>query len=328
MRAAVVERYGPPEVVQIREVPTPVPGDNGILVRIHATTVNSGDVRVRGLNVPGGPVFAFLMRLSLGFSRPKQAVGGFEAAGEVVAVGEKVRGFKPGDRVVGSHSFTFGLHAEYAVFNEGSADAVALIPDGLGYAEAVSVLFGGMTALMFFEKCGLKAGETILINGASGAVGVHSVQFARHLGAEVTAVCSSANADLVRSLGANHVVAYDREDFTRNGKTYDVIMDNHGNAPFSRVKGSLKPGGRFLLVIFDTLGEFIAAKFNRQVVEVSESDSAMTSASFARLMDLTSRGILRPVIDRVFPFDEIVEAHRLVDSGRKRGSVVVAVAAS
>jgi NADPH:quinone reductase-like Zn-dependent oxidoreductase len=325
MRAAVIERYGPPEAVVIREVPTPVPGDNDILVRIHATTVNSGDARVRALHVPGGPLFSMLMRLSLGFKAPKNPIGGFEAAGEVVSVGANVTGIKPGDRVAGSHGFRFGLHAEYATFDERAGDAIALIPEGVSYEEAVSVLFGGMTALMFFNKGKLKAGESILINGASGAVGTMAVQLAKHLGAEVTAVCSSRNAELVRSLGADHVVAYDREDFAKKGKTYEVIMDNHGNAPFSRVKSSLKLGGRFLLVIFDKLSEFVAAKWTRQVIEVTEADGAMTSEAFAQLLALTARGVLKPVIDSTYPFERIAEAHARVDSNRKRGSVVVTV---
>lgn len=321
MKAAVIGRYGPPEVVMLREVPMPVPGDDDVLVRAHATTVNSGDARVRGINVPGGPAFAFLMRLSLGFNAPKQPVGGFEMAGEVTAVGRNVSRFKVGDRVVGSHGFKFGLHAEYAVF--GKDDALALIPEGVGYETAVAIMFGGTTALMFFDKCGLKPGESILINGASGAVGVMAVQIARHLGAEVTAVCSAANGDAVRALGSDHVIAYDREDFTRNGKTYDVIMDNHGNAPFSRVRGSLKPGGRHLLVIFEKLGTFVSAKWNKQVIEVSESDNAFTPDVYAKLLDLTARGAIHPVIDSTFAFADIAEAHRRVDTGRKVGSVIV-----
>jgi NADPH:quinone reductase-like Zn-dependent oxidoreductase len=321
MRAAVIERYGPPEVVVLREMPKPVPGDDDILVRIHAVTVNSGDARVRALRVPGGMGFA--MRLSLGFNGPKQPISGFEGAGEVEAVGRNVTKFKPGDRVVGSHGFKFGLHAEYVTFAE--TGALAVIPDGLSYEHAVAVMFGGMTAVMFFRKCGLKAGESILINGASGAVGTMAVQIAKHMGAEVTGVCGTKNAELVRSLGADHVIAYDREDFTKNGKTYDVIMDNHGNAPFSRVKGSLKPGGRFLLVIFENLWEFIAAKWTKQVIEAQESDNAMTSETAAYLLDLTARGVIRPVIDSTFPFEQIVEAHRRVDSGHKAGSVVVQI---
>jgi NADPH:quinone reductase-like Zn-dependent oxidoreductase len=324
MRAAVVERYGPPEVVTLREVAKPVPREDEVLVRARATTVNSGDARVRGINVPGGPLFAFLMRLNLGFNAPKQPIGGFEMAGEVEAVGRDVTAFKPGDRVVGSHAFKFGLHQEYTTFGPG--DALARIPDGVSYEDAVAVMFGGTTAEMFFRKCNLRAGQSILINGASGAVGTMSVQLAKLAGAEVTAVCSSANAALVRSLGADHVIAYDREDFIANGKTYDTIMDNHGNAPFSRVKGSLKPGGKHLLVIFERLGDFVAAKRNKQVIEASEDDKPFNSAIYAHLLDLVARGEIRAVIDAVYSFEDIVEAHRRVDSGRKAGSVVLTFA--
>jgi NADPH:quinone reductase-like Zn-dependent oxidoreductase len=295
--------------------------EDEVLVRARATTVNSGDVRVRGLNVPGGPVFAFLMRLNLGFNGPKQPVGGFELAGEVEAVGRDVTAFKVGDRVVGSHAFRFGLHQEYATF--GPDDALARIPDRVSYEDAVAIMFGGTTAEMFFRKCGLKAGDAILINGASGAVGTMAVQLAKLAGAEVTAVCSAANAERVRPLGADHVIAYDREDFATNGKTYDFIMDNHGNAPFSRVKSSLKPDGKHLLVIFETLGTFVSAKRNDRVIEASEDDKPFSSATYAHLLDLAARGGIRAVIDSVYPFEDIVEAHRRVDTGRKVGSVVV-----
>ncbi len=319
MRAAVVERYGPPEVVQIREVPTPVPGDDEILVRITATTVNSGDARVRGLRVPRG--MGLMMRFALGFSGPKQKVLGFEAAGIVEAVGARVSKFKPGDRVVGSHGFKFGLHAEYATFTE--ADALVPIPAGLSDEEAVSVLFGGSTARYFLQRGKLKAGERLLINGASGAVGVYAIQLAKHLGARVTAVCSAANADFVRALGADEVIAYDREDFARSGKTYDVIMDNHGNAPYARVKHMLAPGGRFLLVIGD-LWQMIEAKWSPQVVPSGDNDAdAVNVEAYGALLGLAAKGVIKPVIDQVFAFERIVEAHRLVDSGRKRGSAVV-----
>jgi NADPH:quinone reductase-like Zn-dependent oxidoreductase len=321
MKAAVVGRYGPPEVVTLQEVPKPAPREDEVLVRARATTVNSGDARVRGITVPGGPVFAFLMRLNLGFNGPKQPIGGFEMAGEVEAVGANVTAFKPGDRVVGSHRFRFGLHQEYATF--GSGDVLARIPDGVSYEDAVAVLFGGTTSVMFFRACGLKAGDTILINGASGSVGAMAVQIAKHRGAEVTAVCSSANAEFLRSLGADQVIAYDREDFTKNGKTYDFIMDNHGNAPFSRVKGSLKPDGKQLMVIFEKLSTFAAAKRNEQVVEIAQDDDAWSSETYAQLLDLVAHGALRPVIDTVLPFGQIAEAHRRVDTGRKVGSVVL-----
>ena len=319
MRAAVVERYGPPDVVEIREVPTPVPGEDEILVRIRATTVNSGDARVRALRVPRG--MALMMRLAMGWSGPKQKVLGFEGAGEVEAVGAKVTQFKPGDRVLASHGFKFGLHAEYANFTE--KDAIVHIPEGLGYEDAVAIPFGGSTAKWFFKAGALKAGDRLLINGASGAVGVMALQLARHLGAEVTAVCSSANVERVRSLGADHVVAYDREDFTRSGKVYDVIMDTHGNAPFARVRHMLAPDGRFLMVIGD-LWETIRGKWQKPVVASGTDDSeAVNKEAYSDLLDLAVKGVIRPVIDSTYPFGQIVEAHRRVDGGHKVGSVVV-----
>ena len=320
MRAAVIDRYGPPEVVQILDVPEPDCGAEDILVRITATTVNSGDARVRGLRVPRG--MTLMMRLSLGWNGPKQRIAGFEAAGVVEQVGARVTRFKAGDRVVGSHGFKFGLHAEYATFTE--ADALVKIPEGVSDEDAVSILFGGSTARAFFEKGALKRGERLLINGASGAVGVFAVQLAKHAGAEVTAVCSAKNEGLVRSLGADHVIAYDREDFTRNGRTYDVVMDNHGNAPFARVKHMLAPGGRFLMVIGD-LFQMMQGKFNKQVVDSPAETDAVNAQAYETLIDLLAKGIIRPVVDHVYPFDEIVAAHRRVDSGHKVGTVVVSV---
>ena len=224
--------------------------------------------------------------------------------------------------MVASHGFKFGLHAEYATFTE--ADAITRIPEGLGYEEAVAMLFGGATSLLFFREGRLRAGESLLVNGASGAVGVMAVQIAKHLGAEVGRL-QLGQCRVVRSLGADHVIAYDREDFTQSGKTYDVIMDNHGNAPFARVKGSLKPGGRFLLVIFERLGEMLSAKWTKAVISVDENETAISAGTYAELLDLAARGIIRPVIEKVYPFEEIAEAHRRVDSGHKVGSLVVAV---
>jgi len=321
MRAAIIERYGPPEVVVIREVPTPVPNEDEILVRITTTTVNSGDARVRGLRVPRG--MSLMMRFALGFNGPKQQIGGFEAAGVVEAVGSRVTKFRPGDRVVGSHGFKFGLHAEYATFLE--TDAVVPIPAGLSDEDAVAVLFGGSTARFFLAKAGLTTGQRVLINGASGAVGVYAVQLAKRLGAEVTGVCSEGNAEFVRSLGADHGFAYDREDFTRSGHSYDVIMDNHGNAPYPRVKHMLAPGGRFLMVIGDLWG-MISAKWQKPVIAAGDdNEEAVSQEAYAELLALVAAGELRTVIQKVLPFDQIVEAHRIVDGGHKRGSVVLRV---
>ena len=323
MRAAVIDRYGPPDVIDIREVPKPVPGDGDILVRITVTTVNSGDARIRGLRVPRG--MTLMMRLALGWSGPKQKIGGFEAAGVVEAVGANVTKFKPGDRVVGSHGFKFGLHAEYALFTE--ADALVPIPDGLSDEDALAVLFGGSTARWFFEAGGLAAGKRVLINGASGAVGVQAVQMAKLAGAHVAAVCSSGHEDLVRSLGADHVYAYDREDFARSGHTYDIIMDTHGNAPYGRVKHMLAPGGQLLMVVGD-LFQMIASTWQGPVHGSGpKGTEAVTAEAYAELVAMAAEGKLKPVIQAVLPFDDIVEAHRIVDGGHKRGSVMVRVSA-
>ena len=318
MKAAVCERYGPPEVVQIREVPNPVPADGEVLVKGVATTVNSGDARVRALRVPRG--MSLPVRLRLGVTKPRQPIFGFETAGHVEAVGRAVTRFQPGDRVVASRGFDFGCHAEYVTVAEHGA--IARVPERLSYQDAVALCFGGTTALNFFRLGRLAAGETVLINGASGAVGTMAVQLAKHRGAEVTAVCSSANAELVKGLGADHVVDYTTDDFTRNGQRYDVIMDNHGNAPYARVKGSLKPGGRFLMVIGD-LWQMLAASWQKAVISGSQNDSMITADNYQTLMSLAEQGVLEPVIDAILPFDRIADAHRRVDGGHKVGSVVL-----
>jgi NADPH:quinone reductase-like Zn-dependent oxidoreductase len=315
MRAAVCERYGPPEVVRISNVPTPVPAEGEVLVKAFATTVNSGDARLRAMRVPRG--LSLPVRLTSGITKPRKPILGFEMAGKVEAVGTGATEFQPGDRVVASRGFDFGCHAEYATVGE--KGEIAEIPNGMSYRDAVALSFGGTTALDFFERGKLAAGETVLINGAAGAVGVMAVQLAKHLGAEVTAVCSAANGELVRSLGADHVIDYAAEDFTGNGRRYDVIMDNHGNAPYKRIKGSLEPGGRFLMVIGD-LRQMLAAA--RQKATIGGT-AKVTAERYRTLMSLAESGVLRPVIDSVMPFEEIVEAHRRVDSGHKVGSLVL-----
>jgi NADPH:quinone reductase-like Zn-dependent oxidoreductase len=286
-----------------------------VLVKTRATTVNSGDARIRAMRVPRG--MSLGVRVAFGFTKPRKSIFGFEVAGEVEEIGASVTRFQPGDRVVASHGFKLGCHAEYVAVAEDKE--IVKIPDSLGYQDAVALLFGGSTSLLFFEKGKLTAGETILINGASGAVGTMAVQLAKHLGAEVTAVCSGANAEFVKSLGADHVVDHTKEDFTSNGKRYDVIMDNHGNAPYARIKGSLKPGGRFLMVVGD-LPQTIAGMWQKATIGGSP---AVTAETYGTLLSLAEEGKLKPVIDTVLPFDEIVEAHRRVDGGHKVGSVVL-----
>jgi NADPH:quinone reductase-like Zn-dependent oxidoreductase len=315
VKAAVCERYGPPEVVRIREVPTPAPANGEVLIRAGATTVNSGDARMRALRVPRGVGLA--VRLRFGLTKPRQPVFGFDVAGQVEAVGAEVTRFQPGDRVVASRDLALGCHAEYVTVAE--QGTIAPIPDAVSDQDAAALCFGGSTALHFFERGNLTAGERVLINGASGAVGAMAVQLAKHKGAEVTAVCSGANAELVTSLGADHVVDHTAEDFTQNGQRYDVIMDNHGNATYRRVNGSLRPGGRVLMVNGD-LWPMIAASWQKAVV----SGTATISADhIEKLTSLAEQGAIKPVIDSVLPFAQIVDAHRRVDSGHKVGSVVL-----
>ena len=320
MKAIVCERYGPPEVLQLKEVEKPTPKDNEVLIKIHATTVTAGDWRVRSLNVPMG--FGLLMRLVLGVSRPRQPILGSELAGEIESVGKDVSKFKVGDPVFAFSGFGMGCHAEYKCMPEDGA--VVLKPTHLTYAEAAALSFGGTTALDFFRRGKLQRGEKVLINGASGAVGSAAVQLAEHFGADVTGVCSSANVELVRSLGARHVIDYTKEDFTQNGETYDVIVDTVGTAPFSRSKASLKEGGRLLLVLAglpDMLQiPWVSMTSSKKVIAGPAAERAEDLRFLAKLAEA---GEFKPVIVRRYPFEQIAEAHRYVDSGRKKGNVII-----
>ena len=322
MKAAVYGRYGAPEVVRLEEVEKPEPKDGEIRVRIRATTVTSGDHRARSLDLPPG--FGPVGRLAFGVCGPRQPILGSELAGDVEAVGRAVRRFRVGDAVVAFSGARMGCHAEYRCLPEDGA--VVLKPARLSYAEAASLPFGGTTALHFLRKAGLAAGERVLVNGAAGAVGPACVQLARHLGAEVTAVCSAGNAELVRSLGAAHAVDYAREDFTRDGRAYDVIVDTVGTAPYSRCKASLAPKGRLVLVLA-ALAETLRSPWatlgsDRRVIA---GVALGTPGDLREVVELADAGALAPVVDRSYPIEEIVEAHRYVDAGHKRGGVVVTV---
>ena len=320
MKAIVYERYGPPEVLQLKEVEKPTPKDNEVLIKTQATTVTSGDWRVRSLNVPVG--FALIMRLVFGVSKPKQPILGTELAGVVESVGKGVRKFKVGDPVFAFSDAAMGCYAEYKCMPEDGA--MALKPANLTYDEAAALSFGGTTALNFFKRGKLQGGERVLVNGASGGVGTAAVQLARHFGADVTGVCSTANMELVRSLGASHVIDYTKEDFTQNGETYDVIVDTAGTAPFSRSKASLKERGRLLMVLAG-LPDMLRIPW----VSMTSSKKAIAGPASCRAEDLrflaglAEAGEFKPVIDRRYPFEQIAEAHRYVDTGRKKGNVVI-----
>jgi NADPH:quinone reductase-like Zn-dependent oxidoreductase len=323
MKAIVCQKYGPPEVLQLKEVEKPAPKENEVLIRTHVATVTSGDWRVRSLDVPAG--FGLIMRLVFGILKPKQPILGTELAGVIESVGRDVRKFTPGDRVFAFSDAAMGCYAEYKCMPEDGA--VVRIPSNLSFEEAAAMSFGGTTALHFLRKAKLRGGEKVLINGASGGVGTAAVQLAKHLGAEVTGVCSSANVELVRALGANHIVDYTKEDFTQNGETYDVILDTVGKTPFSRCRASLKEGGRLLLVLAGLPEMLLAPCRSMMSSKKIIAGSATGAADELRfLADLAEKGLFRPVIDRSYPFEQIVEAHRYVDTGRKKGNVVVTFA--
>lgn len=320
MKAAVYHRYGAPDVLELEDIPAPTPKDDEVLVEIHATTVTAGDWRARSLQMPPG--FGLLARLVFGVFGPRQPVLGTELAGKVVAVGKAVTRFAVGDEVFAFPGAKMGCHAEYRCISQDGP--IARKPPRLTYEQAASLSFGGTTALHFLRKANVQPGERVLVVGASGGVGTAAVQLAKHFGAEVTGVCSTANVELVRSLGADHVIDYTAQDFTRTGQTWDVIVDTTGTAPFSRIEPALRDGGR-LLAVLGGLGDLLRAPWvaltsRKKII----AGPAPASADDLRLLaELAEAGTLKAVVDRSYPLAQIVEAHRYVDTGRKRGSVVM-----
>lgn len=306
MKAVVYTRYGPPEVLRLADVPKPAPRDHEVLVKVHATTVTIGDTIMRSLNLPIVGWQKVMARLFLGWRRPKRPILGMELAGEIESVGRKVTRFEPGDPVFAStFAVNFGGHAEYKCLPENGV--LALKPANLTYEEATAVPGAGQTAWRCLQKGHLEPGQKILIYGASGAVGTNAVQLAsRHFGADVTGVCSGANLALVESLGASQVIDYTRQDFTQSGATYDVVFDAVGKLSPAQGKKALKPGGVYLNVHAD-------------------SDGDEKLETLLLLKKLVEAGKLRPVIDRVYSLEQIVDAHRYVEQGHKKGNVVITV---
>jgi NADPH:quinone reductase-like Zn-dependent oxidoreductase len=321
MKAAVYNRYGPPDVVRIEDVEKPVPKDNEVLVRISATTVCAADWRLR----KAAPV---LVRFMNGLWRPKKIhILGMEFAGRVESTGKAVTRFAGGDQVFGGTGFKFGAHAEYVCLPEDGA--LAMKPVNMALEEAAAVYFGAVTVMSFFGKEKIQTGQKVLIYGASGSVGTFAVQLAKHFGAHVTGVCSTANLDLVKSLGADQVVDYTREDFSKAGRVYDVIVDTVAKSGFRRSMKSLKRGGFYLAIGYSGPSAMLGSMLGGMWTSITGAAKVITRgtpdahADLSFLKGLIEAGRIRTVIDRRYSIEQIAEAHRYVEAGHKKGNVVI-----
>ncbi len=318
MKAIVYTRYGPPEVLQLKDVVKPLPKDNEILISIKATAVNSGDLRLRKAD-------PFAVRFFFGLMKPRKSILGGVLSGAVEAVGTGVKLFKTGDQVFGTAGITFGAYADYICLPE---DAVlALKPDSMTHAEAAVIPFGGITALFFLKKANIQSGHKVLINGASGAVGTAAIQLAKYFGAHVVGVCSTSNIELVKSLGADEAIDYSKEDFTKNGKTYDVIFDTVDKISFSNSLRSLNKKGILILGASGLSGMlqglWTSMTSSRQVITGMISEKVEDVKFLKRLIE---KGKMKAVIDRSYLLAQMAEAHLYVEKGHKKGNVAIIMA--
>jgi NADPH:quinone reductase-like Zn-dependent oxidoreductase len=326
MKAIVWTKYGPPDVLQLREVEKPTPKDNEVLIRIAASTVTAGDCEVRSLKLPF--VLSLPMRLYIGFRKPERVpIPGTELAGEIEAVGQDVSRFKPGDQVFGTAGFSMGAYAEYTCMPEDSEDGVLVSkPPNMTFEEAAAVTVGGLEALHFLRKGNIQNGQRILINGAGGSIGTFGVQLAKHYGAEVTAVDSTAKLEMLSSVGADHVVDYTQEDFSKSGKRYDVIFDVVGKRSFARSIRTLKSNGIYLGAnprLPQILSGLWTSWTSSKKVIFGTANYKAEDLRF--LAGLIEAGTLKTVIDRRYPLEETAEAHHYVETGQKKGNVVIVV---
>ena len=330
MKAIVCEKYGPPEVLQLKEVAKPAPKDDEVLIRVLATSVNFGDVMARNFKAVSPRKFnmPFLIwvisKLSFGIHHPKITIQGSEFAGEIELIGKDVKRFKKGDPVFGFSMQTFGAYAEYLCLPE--TGNLAIKPSNLTYEQSAVVPYGSIMALNLLKKVNIKPEQKVLVNGASGAIGSMAVQLAKHYGAEVTGVCGTPRLEFVKSLGADQVMDYTKEDFTQNGQTYDLIFDILGKGSFSKFKSSLKPNGVLLFASFKMkqLAQMLwtALAGSRKVICAFAPGSA---EDLMTIKELIEAGKIKASIDRRFPLEQIAEAHRYVEQGRKKGNVVITV---
>jgi len=325
MKAIVHKKYGPPDELQLKEVEKPVPKDNEVLIKIHATTVTTSDCNVRNFTfVP--KLFLLPARMVFGFKKPKINILGVDLAGEIETVGKDVKRYKKGDQVFGTPEPALGAHAEYICIPENGA--LTIKPANTTWEEAASVPLAGNTALYFIRDLGkIQAGQKVLINGASGGIGTFAVQLAKYYGAEVTGVCSTTNLEIVKSLGADKVIDYTKEDFTKSSETYDAIFDVVGKTSFSRCKSLLKKKGVYLVNLIE-LPELVQMLWTSMIgsKKVKGGNAVSTVDNLVFLKELMEAGKIKPVIDRRYPLEQTAEAFRYVEQGHKKGNVAITVA--
>lgn len=322
MKAIVYTKYGPPDVLQLKEIEKPIPKENEILVKVKATTVTVADIRSRSFTVP--PAFWLPARISLGFKQPKKEILGMELAGVVESVGKDVKRFKEGDEVFAASLADFGAYAEYKCLPEDGP--VTIKPSNITYEEAAAIPIGARTALFFLRKANIQRGKRVLVYGASGSVGSYAVQLAKYFGAEVTGVCSTSNLELVKSLGADRVIDYTTEDFSSNGETYDVIFEAVNKSSFTDCMKLLKKDGTYINVTEPLpSARMLWTQLTTSKKLLLSRNSPETAEALNFLKELVESGKLKVVIDRTYAFDEIVEAHQYVGEGHKKGNVVITV---
>ncbi len=325
MKAIVCTKFGPPDVLQLQEVAKPTPKDHEVLIRIYATTVTIGDCELRGLKVP--LAFRLPIRIYVGLIRPRPMILGQELAGEIEAVGKEVTRFRQGDQVFAWTGLGLGAYAEYKCLPEDGV--LAIKPSNMTYEEATALPVGGLEAAYFLRRGHIQSGQRVLINGAGGSIGTFAVQIAKSFGAEVTAVDSTGKLEMLRSIGADHVIDYTQEDFTKSGEIYDVIFDVIGKSSFTRSVRSLKHNGRYLLanpkLSHMVRGRWTSRRSSKKVIPWKARTASEYTENFNFLTELIEAGKIHSVIDRCYPLEQTAEAHRYVDTGQKKGIVVITV---